>query len=395
MKDNLGSGGKTDIKHPKKKFEKVERVPPEGYDSSNDFFEDVFMDKDMIWMGQNTNHLHGDIIADAMASCAKDKEYCKYPPPEGFSQLKQLILDDLGFENSEVLLTAGATESLYLCMQALLEPTDNVILSDPGYLIIGDFANRFAGEVRYVPVYNEECGYKLTPELLRENMDENTKMVILIDPLNPLGSGYSEEEIKEFAKIAIENDIYLLDDVTYRDFAQNHYLTANYAPQHTLTIYSFSKIFGMAGIRIGSVISTPAIVDVLKNAVVNDLGVNILAQYGAIAGLKSKKDWEDEIKSITFNNQKLIKQCVDEIDGVFLPVYPSSANMMAIDLSATGINPKDISNYLLKRKIFTREGEYTSNLFGDKYLRVSYSIPTEQIKVFCREFPKAVEALRK
>ena len=42
---------------------------------SNDFFEDVFMDKDMIWMGQNTNHLHGDIIADAMASGAKAKEY--------------------------------------------------------------------------------------------------------------------------------------------------------------------------------------------------------------------------------------------------------------------------------------------------------------------------------
>ena len=61
----------TDIKHPVKKFKKTERVPPEGYDSSNDFFEDVFMDKDMIWMGQNTNHLHGDIIADAMAVLRK------------------------------------------------------------------------------------------------------------------------------------------------------------------------------------------------------------------------------------------------------------------------------------------------------------------------------------
>ncbi|WP_299525648.1 pyridoxal phosphate-dependent aminotransferase [uncultured Methanobrevibacter sp.] len=395
MKDNLSSDEGTDIKHPKKKYEKVVRVPPEGYDSSNDFFEDVFMDKEMIWMGQNTNHLHGDVIADAMASCAKDKEYCKYPPPEGFSELKQLILDDLGFENLDVLLTAGATESLYLCMQSLLGPEDNVILSDPGYLIIGNFANRFAGEVRYVPIYNEECGYKLTPDLLRENMDENTKMVILIDPLNPLGSGYSEEEIKEFAEIAIENDIYLLDDITYKDFARDHYLAANYAPEHTLTIYSFSKIFGMAGIRIGAVISTPDIVDVLKNAVVNDLGVNILAQHGAIAGLKSKDEWENEIKEITSHNQKLIKEVVDKIDGVFLPVYPSDANMMAIDLSGANINPKDMSNYLLKRKIFTREGEYTSNLFGDKYLRISFSIPTEQIEVFCEEFPKAVEALRK
>ena len=262
MKNNLSSYEEGNIKHPKKKFEKVVRVPPEGYESSNDFFEDVFMDKDMIWMGQNTNHLHGDIIADAMASCAKAKEYCKYPPPEGFSELKQLILDDLGFKNSDVLLTAGATESLYLCMQALLGPQDNVVMSDPGYLIIGNFANRFAGEVRYVPVYNEECGYKLTPELLRENMDENTKMVVLIDPLNPLGSGYTEEEIKEFAEIAIENDIYLLDDVTYKDFARNHYLAADYAPEQTLTIYSFSKIFGMAGVRIGAVVSTSDIIDV-------------------------------------------------------------------------------------------------------------------------------------
>ncbi len=79
----------------------------------------------------------------------------------------------------------------------------------------------------------------------------------------------------------------------------------------------------------------------------------------------------------------------------FYQFYPSEANMMAIDLSGAGISPKDMSNYLLKRKIFTREGEYTSNLFGDNYLRISYSIPEEQIKVFCEEFPKAVEALRK
>lgn len=383
-----------DIKHPKKKFKKTERVPPEGYDSSNDFFEDVFMDKDMIWMGQNTNHLHGDIIADAMASCVMEKEYSKYPPPEGFSELRQLILDDLNVKNCEVLLTAGATESLYLCMQALLEPDDNVVLSDPGYFIIGDFANRFANEVRYVPIYNEECGYKLTPKLLRENMDENTKMVILIDPLNPLGSAYTEDELKEFAEIAIENDLYLLHDVTYKDFARQHFSAEDYAPGQTLTIYSFSKIFGMAGLRIGSVVSSKAIIDVIKNAVVNDLGVNIIAQYGAIAGLKSKDEWEDKIRDISFTNQKLIKEMIDEIDGVFLPVYPSDANMMAVDVSGAGINPKELSNYLFKRGIFAREGEYTSELFGDKYLRISFSIPTEEIEIFCEEFPKAIEALR-
>ena len=152
-----------DIKNPRKKFQKTERVPPEGYECANDFFEDMYMDEDMIWMGQNTNHLHDDTIADAMIEAIREKNYCKYPAPEGFSELKQLILDDLGLKNLEVLLTSGATESLYLVMQALLEPEDNVILSDPGYFIIGDFASRFENEGRYVPIYYDANDYKLTP----------------------------------------------------------------------------------------------------------------------------------------------------------------------------------------------------------------------------------------
>lgn len=383
-----------DIKNPKKKFKKTERVPPKGYDNANDFFEDMYMDEDMIWMGQNTNHLQDDTISDAMIEAIKEKNYCKYPAPEGFSELKQLILDDFGFKDLEVLLTAGATESLYLCMQALLEPEDNVVLSDPGYFIIGDFANRFANEVRYVPIYNEENHYKLTPKLLRENMDENTRMVILIDPLNPLGSAYTEDELKEFAEIAKENDLYLLHDVTYKDFAREHYNMEDYAPGQTLTIFSFSKIFGMAGLRIGGVLSSKPIIDAIRNAVVNDLGVNIITQYGAIAGLKTKPQWIGRIRETCFENQRLINEMIEPIEGVFLPVYPSDANMMAIDLSGAGINPKEMSNYLVGKKLFTREGEYTSEEFGDKYLRISFSIPTEEIKVFCEEFPKAVEALR-
>lgn len=380
---------------PKKKYKKAERILPKGFDTPNDFFEHVFMDKNMIWMGQNTNHLHDNEITDAMVKCVLSKEYCKYPPPEGFSEVKNLILKDLNHEDLDVLLTAGGTESLYLCMHGLLSPEDNVITCDPGYFIIGTFAARFADEVRYVPIYNKECGYKLTPKLVRENMDENTKMIVLIDPLNPLGTTYTKEEMKEFAEIAIENDIYLLHDVTYKDFARKHFLAADYAPKNTLTIYSFSKIFGMAGLRIGAVISTEPIINVIKNVVVNDLGVNIIAQCGAMAALKSKNQWINRIKSTTFNNQKLIKETVDEIEGVFLPVYPSDANMMAIDLSGAGINPKDMANYLMERDIFTREGTYTSKLFGDKYLRISFSIPEEQIKIFCKEFKEAVNTLRR
>ncbi|MGN0092813.1 MAG: pyridoxal phosphate-dependent aminotransferase [Methanobrevibacter sp.] len=383
------------INIPEKKYNKRPKIPPKGFKSSNDFFNYTFENKDLIWMGQNTNHLHDeDDISDAMIECLKEKEYCKYPAPDGFPELKELILKDLDLEDMSVYVTAGATESLHLCMHSILEPKDNVITCDPGYLIIGSFAERFAKEVKYVPIYNKECNYKLTPELIRENIDENTKIIVLIDPLNPLGTAYTEEEIKEIAQIAIENDIYLIHDVTYKDFARKHTLVAKYAPNNTLTIFSFSKIFGMAGVRLGAVVAPEPLIATIKNVVVNDLGVNIIAQKGGIAALKSKPKWIKKIRETTFHNQELIKDMVDTVDGVYLPVYPVDANMMVIDLTGAGIKAKDMSSYLLKKDIFTREGNYTSKLYGDDYLRISFSIPTEEIEVFCEEFPKAVEALR-
>jgi aspartate/methionine/tyrosine aminotransferase len=151
----------------------------------------------------------------------------------------------------------------------------------------------------------------------------------------------------------------------------------------------------MAGLRIGSVIATKERINSIRTILINDLGTNVVAQSAAIAALKTKDSWIGKIKTISRNNQKLIKQGVDEIKGVFIPVYPSDANMLAIDLKGVGINPQLMADYLLEKKIFTRQGTYTSNLFGDDYLRVSFSIPEEQVKIFVKEFKLAVATLKK
>ncbi len=379
-----------------KKYAKAAKIPPKGFKTSNDFFNYVFKDKEMIWMGQNTNHLHQDNkINDAMIDCVESREYCKYPPPEGFPELKDLVLNDLGLQDDfEILITAGGTESLYLCINNILEPENNMITCDPGYLIIDNFASRFADQVISVPIYHKECNYKLTPQLVKENMDENTKLISLIDPLNPLGSSYTKEEIKEFAKIAQENDIYLLHDITYRDFSREHHLVAKYAPEHSITIYSFSKIFGMAGLRIGGIIATPDVLNSVRSILINDLGTNVISQAGAIAALKSKQEWIDDIKNQTRKNQDIIKKAVDQVEGAFLPVYPSDGNMIAIDLKETGIDPQVMADYLIDKKIFIRQGAYTSKLFGDRYIRISFSVPEYQVKIFAEKFIEACDRLR-
>ena len=380
-------------------FKKKEKRVPSGFNTINEFFDYLYKKEDLIWMGQNTNHLQKDKgIEDALIAGAKKRDYCKYPPPEGFPELKELILKDLELDPNlfDVQVTASATESLYLAISTSLYHVTNTIASDTGYLIINNFCNRFGNHVKEVPIYNEECGYKLTPELIKENIDMETKLIVLIDPLNPIGTAYTKDEIKEIAEIAKENNIIVLHDITYKDFARDHTLVAKYAPEHTITIYSFSKIFGMAGLRIGAVISSPDLMRPIRASVINDLGTNSLAQEAGIAGLHSKSSWIEDIKETCFKNQELIKEAVDETPGAFLPVYPSDANMMVIDISQTGVKPEDLSEYLLEEKnIFVREGNYTSKRFGDRYIRVSYSIPTSEVMEFRNEFKNAILTLQR
>lgn len=378
-----------------KKYAKSAKILPKGFETANEFFNYVYNDQEMIWMGQNTNHLHDkDGIMEAMLGSIKKHDYCKYPPPEGFPELKDLIQEDLGLTHGfDILITAGATESLYLCTNNILEPEDNTINCDPGYLIIDNFAGRFGDHVKSVPIYNQECNYKLTPQLVRDNLDENTKLVSLVDPLNPLGSSYTKEELKDFADLAEDKDIYLLHDITYRDFARDHHLVANYAPDYTVTVYSFSKIFGMAGLRVGAVISTNEIINSIRTILINDLGTNVVAQKGAIAAVNSKYEWLDRVKDTTHTNQRIIKKGVDQVEGCFIPVYPSDANMLAIDMYETGVKPREMVDYLIEKKIFAREGSYTSKLFGHRYLRVSYSIPTDDVKYFVECFLEAMDEL--
>jgi len=100
------------------------------------------------------------------------------------------------------------------------------------------------------------------------------------------------------------------------------------------------------------------------------------------------------VRERTYKNQKIIKKAVDEVEDAFIPVYPSNANMMAIDIYKTGVSPDDLTESLLKRKIFVRQGSYTSRFYGNRYIRLSFSIPKEQVKIFAENFTDLMGFLR-
>jgi aspartate/methionine/tyrosine aminotransferase len=127
----------------------------------------------------------------------------------------------------------------------------------------------------------------------------------------------------------------------------------------------------------------------------NDLGVNILAQVAATAALSTKAEWFPRIKSITRANQAIIKGAVEKVPGAFLPLYPSQANMFAIDLAKTEVTPEALQKELLLRHgVFVRAGNYLSPKFGSRFVRVSFSNPPAEVERFAAAFPEAMAALR-
>src|SRR3546814_295487 len=189
---------------------------------------------------------------------------------------------DVGVEDVDVMVTQGATEAIFQAMSTVLQPGDQAIVTDPGWPHIGNFARQLGAEVIEIPIYGAPSEGKLTADTVRKHLTPRTKLITLIDPLNPLGTSYSENEIKAMCELAEEQGAYFLHDATYRDFATDgHFPAIRYSDRAIMNI-SLSKICGFAGMRVGATLAHPRLLRQIRERQVNRLGGNWVAQRGAI-----------------------------------------------------------------------------------------------------------------
>ncbi len=350
---------------------------------------------EVAWMSQNTNHLvPAAVVQDAIHEAVKERRYEGYPYAPGDPELRELVLKDLGFPpDYGLVVAAGGTEALYMLTRALLAAGDEVIASDPSYLIIHRFIELSGARTHNLDIYQPP--YRLTPDRVQEAITPRTRMILLIDPLNPLGSGYPAEDVRAIAEIAHDRHLLLLNDVTYRDFADHPTLAATYAPEESLTVWSVSKNCGLAGLRLGGLAGPKELVQKVARYNTNDLGVNVLAQAAAVGALRSKSRWMGDVRRTTRENQERIRAAVEKVPGAFLPVFPSQANMFVIDLARAEVSPEALQKELLLRhQVFVRAGNYLSPKFGQRFVRVSFSNPTGDVIRFVAAFAPSVDAVR-
>lgn len=276
------------------------------YSSARDEFTDF--DAKMIFLDANENPFETGIN--------------RYPDPQQKS-LKVKLSELKGVSSDSILLGNGSDEVLDLLFRAFCEPyKDNVITLPPTYGMYKVLADINAVENREVLLMND---FSLNVSEILRVQDANSKLLFICSPNNPTGNLFSEKDISQL--IRSFNGLVVIDEA-YIDFANSESWINRLSEFENLVItQTFSKAYGMAGIRLGICFASSKIIEVL-NKIKPPYNINKLTQEKALSILNKKEKLENEINLLKANKDNLLKQLL-QVNWI-QKIYPSSANFLLL-----------------------------------------------------------------
>jgi len=323
-------------------------------------------------------------------------ELYKYTPIEGIRELREAVAEDLrenyGFEidpETQIVITAGGEEALYLSLLTTVNEGEEVILFDPTFLEYEPLVNLVGGKPVFVKTV-EEKGYQPDINDLMEKISRRTKALIITTPDNPTGRIIGVEEAKAIADLAEDYGFWVFSDETY----QYMVFEGEHVPMYRFdnirdrigVIGSFSKDTGFSGWRIGYVYGPEEFIQSLKKAKEYiTLNTSTIAQYAITYFLRSRLR-NTYTKFIVNEYRKRRDVLYSEIRKKLpeaKPFNPQGAFYMFVNMEAYmkkhGFKSSlDLANYLLEKAyVATIPGEVcgpTSN----RHIRFSFSSITKE-----------------
>ena len=219
-------------------------------------------------------------IREAAVRALRDGRGNQYPPGPGVPELRTAITAHqqrrygLGYDpDTEVLVTAGATEAIAAALLALVEPGDEVIALEPYYDSYAACIAMAGG--RRVPVtlraHEDEGRFHLDLDELRDAVTDRTRLLLINTPHNPTGTVLTREELAAIAELAVERDLLVVTDEVYEHLvfdAAEHVPLATFPGmrERTVTISSSGKTFSFTGWKVGWVTGAPELVTAVRSA---------------------------------------------------------------------------------------------------------------------------------
>lgn len=280
-----------------------------------------------------------------------------------------------------ILVTSGTSPAMLLLFSALINPGDEVIISDPHYACYENFINYVLGVPVTVPVY-EENGFVYTPEAIREKITPKTRAIFLNSPANPTGNVIPCERMKQIVEIARTNDIYIISDEIYHGlvYEGKEHSIFEFTPK-AFVLNGFSKLFAMTGLRLGYLISPPEFIRALQVLQQNFfICANSIAQLAGVAAL-TESETETQAMKERYNRRRIYM--IDRLKqmGFDIKVEPTGAFYVFVNAKHISSDSYALAlDILEKAHIGVTPGiDFGAN--GEGFIRFSYANSMDNLRI--------------
>lgn len=316
----------------------------------------------------------------------------KYTPGYGISELREAIVAKVKRDNniqadvSEVMVTHGGIEALMSVFMALLNPRDEVIVLTPDYAshITQTRIARHGGLPVFVPLLETKEGWVLDTERLEGAITQNTKAILVCNPCNPTGKVYTEAELKEIARIAIQYNLFIITDEIYEyfTFEGKKHISIGSMPEvadRTISIFGVSKSYAMTGWRIGYIVADKRLIAHIMK--VHDSLVTCptaVSQYAALAALQGPQKVVEEYARAFEKRRGIVMKALEKTDKLTL-VKPDGA-YYAFPRVAGNVDDYELSIRLLREaKVAVVPGS-AFGPGGESHIRISFGGDEDKLK---------------
>ncbi len=318
--------------------------------------------RDSIKLASNENPL-GPSPRALVAAQAALADLHRYPDG-GAYHLRRRLAEKFGLSAERFIVGNGSNEIIELVIRAFVRPGDEVVMADQAFVIYRMIVQAVAGTPRLVPLSN----YVHDLEAMAATVTRRTRAVFLANPNNPTGTIYGRTAWERFLD-AVPRDVLVVADEAYAEFVDDadypDSLAYQDGPRLLVTLRTFSKIHGLAGLRIGFGVSTPEVIDALHR-IRQPFNVNSVAQAAARAAL----DDDEHVARTRAATRAGMRYLAAECERFDLDVVPSAANFLLIDVG----DGAQVYEALLRDGVIVRP----MGFYGfTRHIRVTIGTPAE------------------
>lgn len=285
----------------------------------------------------------------------------RYTPADGIPEMKQAIIRyteefyDRKVEPENVIASGGAKQALMVCLQALLNPQEEVIFPAP-YWVSYPEMTKLCGAIP-VPVYPEDGSFYPRLQDIEQVVTSYTKAVLINSPNNPSGAMYSEEFIEELVDFCEKRDLYLvMDDIYHRLIfdGKKPINCYNYAKDLSdksklVVINGVSKAYAMTGFRIGWAVANKKLIEVMTNIQAHQTsGPSVVLQKAAAGAINGVQSSVESLRMMLENNRNVMMEQLHAFDGVKV-TKPDGTFYCFADFSVYGKDSTKMANFLLEK----------------------------------------------